>query len=341
MKKNVIVIIIIFIVLMSIGIYVAINKLAMVKETNNKESDIILSNKNESKYNNPIVPDGFNKLETDVASWDVDESGVPKGWNNGLVIQDNIGNEFVWVPVKSIDYTDILEKLGLLNYSEINELDAKVKEQIKKYGGFYVARYEAGVPDSLQNNLTNISGITNDIEGIPVSKKDRLPWNYITLKNAKLNAQSMYNSSNVKSDLITVTHSLYMTRWINESGYNIDESKKIGNFVDSTFNFIGYYSSEYDKENNYVSYSYSENKTKQTYNMILSTGASEFTKTNNIYDLAGNLLEFTDTYNEYMGYYSIGGYYGELSDRWSFCPRNIGDKTPLEKLGFRVVLYLI
>lgn len=74
--------------------------------------------------------------------------------------------------------------------------------------------------------------------------------------------------------------------------------------------------------------------------MILSTGASEYTKTNNIYDLAGNVLEFTDTYSKDRGYFSIGSYYGEVSDKWAFHPRHIGDKTPLEKLGFRVVLYL-
>lgn len=341
MKKNIIVLIIFFIVLLIVGIYTAVYQFDIMKDTDNKESGVDSSDKRISKYNNPIVPNGFNKLETDTASWSVDESGVPKGWNDGLVIEDSIGNQFVWIPVKNIDNTDILEELRLLSDSEINDIDENVKEQVKEYGGFYVARYEAGVPNSMQNNLTNISGTTNDIEGIPVSKKDRLPWNYITLKNAKLNAQNMYSNSAVKSDLITVAHSLYITRWLIESGYNIDESEKFGNFVNSKFTFTGYYSSEYDKENNHISYIYGENKTKQTYNMILSTGASEFTKTNNIYDLAGNLLEFTDTYSKDRGYFSIGGYYGELPDRWSFCPRNIGDKTPLEKLGFRVVLYLI
>lgn len=37
------------------------------------------------------------KVETESASWEL-ENGFPKGWNNGLVIEDEIGNQFVWIP---------------------------------------------------------------------------------------------------------------------------------------------------------------------------------------------------------------------------------------------------
>ena len=330
--------IIIFILVSLLLIFTLIYFLIYYKNSNINDYE---NNQVISTYNNPIIPDGFSKIETSTASWKLNSDKIPQGWNNGLVIQDDLGNEFVWVPIKVIDLTDILTSFSLLYDEEVTNIDTNVKEQIQKYGGFYIARYEAGIPDNMQIYLTNISGITNDITGIPVSKKDRLPWNYITLKNAKLNAQSMYNNNDgIMSDIMTVTHSLYITRWLDETGYDIYNSNTFGNFVNSTFTFTGYYSSEYDKENNYINYTYAENKKKQTYNMLLSTGASEYTNTNNIYDLAGNVIEFTDTYSYDRGYFSIGGYYSELSDKWTLQPRNIGDKTPLEKLGFRVVLYL-
>ena len=255
MKKfKLIIPVLIFILTSFFVLYLIFNK-------QNNNASVNVNNKIKSYYNNPIIPEGFSKLETSTASWQLNESGIPKGWNNGLVIQDNIGNEFVWVPVKETDNTDILTSLDLLSDEEVKEIDINVKEQIKKYGGFYIARYEAGVSDGMQNNLTNISGITNDINGIPVSKKDRIVWNYITLKNAKLNAQNMYNTnSNVNSDIMTIAHSLYITRWLSETGYDIYNSSKFGNFVNSKFTFTGYYSSEYDKENNYISYTYAENK---------------------------------------------------------------------------------
>lgn len=52
-----------------------------------------------SLYNNPYIPDGFKKVETEKSSWQL-EDGIPKGWNDGLVIEDPNGNQFVWVPVK-------------------------------------------------------------------------------------------------------------------------------------------------------------------------------------------------------------------------------------------------
>ena len=129
MKKNIIVLIIFFVVLLIVGIYTVVYQFDIMKDTDNKESGVDSSDERISKYNNPIVPNGFNKLETDVASWDIDESGVPKGWNNGLIIQDNIGNEFVWVPVKEIDNTDILTLLNLLSDQEVKEIDINVKEK--------------------------------------------------------------------------------------------------------------------------------------------------------------------------------------------------------------------
>ena len=56
--------------------------------------------KSQYTYKNPIVPEGFNKINTDEAKWeDKDGDGNPDGWNEGLVIEDSNKNQFVWVPV--------------------------------------------------------------------------------------------------------------------------------------------------------------------------------------------------------------------------------------------------
>ena len=68
-----------------------------------------------SSYNNPIVPEGFKKIETDTASWEL-ENGIPKGWNSGLVIEDEIGNQFVWVPISD------KEDLDLSKYSVMGDV---------------------------------------------------------------------------------------------------------------------------------------------------------------------------------------------------------------------------
>ena len=127
-----------------------------------------------------IVPNGFKKVETETASWEL-ENGIPKGWNNGLVIEDEIGNQFVWIPVPD-----------------------RYEEQDYKYGGFYVARFEAGVSENMQQTINNISSVTNDVIGVPVSKKNVRPWNNISYEKAYENAKSMYNSENIKSSLLSL-----------------------------------------------------------------------------------------------------------------------------------------
>ena len=49
----------------------------------------------EPSANNPTIPEGFKPIDTETSSWEDVEENV----NNGLVIQDKVGNEFVWIPV--------------------------------------------------------------------------------------------------------------------------------------------------------------------------------------------------------------------------------------------------
>lgn len=312
-----------------------INKFSKVADElpKDKENEIV------SAYDNPKIPQGFKCIETDIASWNLDENGKPKGWNNGLVIEDEIGNQFVWVPVKTIEVDKELFWYNIKPNEELSE----VEKQIKRFGGFYIARYEAGISDDMQKNIKVFSAQTNDIEGIPVSKKNRITWNYITLKNAFKNAQAMYeNNEYVKSDLISARQWIYVLQWLKDTGIDIENSGKFANYTDTQFDFSGYYSL-YDENNesNESEYEYIENGKKDTNAMLISTGSTEYTNTNNIYDLAGNVVEYTNTYTEDWGYCSVGGYYTQISGYQSFMDANpIGDKAPLKKFGYRVVLFL-
>ena len=107
-------------------------------------------------YNNPVIPAGFETVETTGATWaDANSDGIVDGWDNGLVIQDGSGNQFVWVPVDGTDVTygyhysvgstgstssEQSLPSGILDNN--NDKD-KENDQITTYGGFYIARYEA------------------------------------------------------------------------------------------------------------------------------------------------------------------------------------------------------
>ncbi len=275
-----------------------------------------------SEYYNPIVPEGFKKVETDTASWDLDENGNPKGWNNGLVIEDKDGNQFVWFPY---------------NYNEnhISEnYNSKYCNSIKKYSGFYVGRYEAGLPENLQENLQNISPDTNDISGKPIIRKGSIPWNFINIKNALYNAENMYNDSNsFYTTLIEGANRADIYTWIYNTNKNLI-TRDFGNFADSDFYFTGLYSDDVG-----ASYKYGENIHK-TENMILATGITERNKLNNIYDFLGNvaetyvtrITEFNDTYGAYDK-----DYYSNTSDKYNESENHAWSSS---KIGFRVGLYM-
>lgn len=293
-------------IIVFIGILVTIIILNWNNFTNsNLESEIaIYNNVQNYSYNNPIVPEGFKKVETSTASWNL-ENNIPVGWNNGLVIEDEIGNQFVWVPVN----------LNGLPYPEYRiDSDApylfnndNLDNTIKKYGGFYIARYEAGVPESIQNISTNIGEETNNIEGTPVSKKQARVWNFISYENAEKNARKMYSSEQVQSDLISLQQAVWVLKWLNEGGYDVySDSTSCGNYSNNIFTFTGEYSGDYGKN-----YQYGENMSKTYRNIITSTGICETNVANNIYDLAGNVWDATRTpmKSNNSFHYCFGGHY--------------------------------
>lgn len=254
-----------------------------------------------ASYNNPIIPKGFKAVNSGTV-W-------PTDWNTGLVIEDVSGNQFVWVPVDgtNVSYT----KWCTTGFSYATTTDdtlpaGVVSEsvQVTNYGGFYIARYEAG-------NSSNVL----------VSKKSVTVWSDINYTNAKLKAESMYTTAEVKSGLVTGTQWDTVMKWVENSGKNITNSTTWGNHNDSVApaNVTGWGSKHV-------------------------TGFSEFWKANNIYDLAGNTFEWT---NEI--YFSTrvgrGGSYYDNGSSFTGGPvsgRNGHDITfNHSSYSFREVLYIL
>lgn len=125
MKKYLIAILII-IILILFGIIIFSKK-----NENVQVNDIISENQaNNFDYKNPIIPDGFNKVETENASWELDENGDIKGWNNGLVIEDENGNQFVWIPV-DINNLKYSKNVKIFRYT-----NSTIDDTIKRYRWF-------------------------------------------------------------------------------------------------------------------------------------------------------------------------------------------------------------
>ncbi len=312
-------------------------------------------------YNNPIIPVGFKTLDTTDAKWESTDGKTINGWNNGLVITDaeENGNEFVWVPVDGTNVTYIRRFIKIHNASitSLTQLSddtlpsgvTSEQTQITKYGGFYIGRYEAGISSALTTALNTASAEARDVTGKPVTKKNQIPWNFISYTKSKANAERMYTGSNIKSGLVTGTMWDTVMLWLENSEVNVKtDSRDWGNYSNSAVTGI----TQYSPAGNYgASWTSVNSKTKPTggssavaYRWLLKTGNSNYTKRKNIYDLAGNVGEWT---NEAVmiksTLYSVvrgGTFADEGTNTPGMYRRHFERMNQLYGFGFRVALYI-
>ena len=161
------------------------------------------------------------------------------------------------------------------------------KDSVNKYGGFYIARYEAGSA----NPRTSGSGTGDAV----LSQANKYPYNNIDQADSITKAATMNNGkTNVTASLINSAVWDRTLNWLEETNAvtraELFDSTSWGNYNNSKFNFTGKYS--IDMGANFTDVTASTEKPENS-SYLLGTGVSDYTKKNNIYDLAGNCLEWT------------------------------------------------
>ncbi len=277
-------------------------------------------------YDNPVIPAGFRAVNTDDAKWD----NLLTDWNNGLVIVDSYGNQFVWVPV---DGTNVAyAKWCTTNISYANTTDDtlptgfSVSNITTTYKGFYIARYEsafdynsgsirAASKKSSNKTTTNWSTTRN-------STYNGYLWNYVSYTDSKSYAESMaasygYNTSLIGTNLITGAQWDTTLKWIQNSGKTVTDSRAWGNHPNSISpaNVSGY-------------------------GNLQISGYSNYWKAKNIYDLAGNAWEWAN--EKYSSYYILrgGNYYDNGAD-YPASRRSYGNASDTTNIrSFRVAIFI-
>ncbi len=297
----------------------------------------------------PCTEDQYNDAKNDVMDeqWSCNGAYKDNG-NSSEVTTGGIGDGRAWRD----NYTD--EDIKKLNEVYSNKLPTEKwqkenqtevgKTSIKKYGGFYIARYEAGIPNDAtfsisqttengemkyvdiqgknftfqwtDSNVENARGSVADTETIkelkPVSKKGVQAWNYITQPNSKLVSENMYKeNSSVNSYLVDSQAWNHICKNIFHAnkGTTANDSTTWGNYYNNKNTdyqklnclWAGHkYNSGWTIATDYKTGGISETdypKGTGQARLELSTGASEDFKKYNIYDMAGNMWEWTTGHN--------------------------------------------
>ena len=127
--------------------------------------------------------------------------------NKGLVVKNSATqDEYVWIPCTVSEYLKVMENNWVkTDYNDKIWKDtqgiAVGEASIAKYNGFYVARYEAGIPENATEIYASSDGDSyntsrNVTTYTPVSQKGKQSWNFVTQANAKILAEKMISDTN-------------------------------------------------------------------------------------------------------------------------------------------------
>ncbi len=294
---------------------------------------------------------------------------IPKGFeivpglddvSEGLVISDNEGdteeegkevaegNQFVWVPVKNFsefvrydfkkdtDANLVTDTAASSKYYEPNPKSTKTEyttqetleevkkmyESVKNNGGFYIGRYEAGTTEEGAGK-----------RGEMVCKKGATVYDYIGWSNSDVmtneeggavelsrNFAGQNKYTNVTSTLCYGVQWDAVMRWISK-----DESLK-GYLTNGAYNNV--------QKGNY--------KDNVDTNNPAKTGSNDDYQMKNIYDMAGNVREWTmEAYGDTKYRAFRGGYYDGDANSNPVSTRDYGYQYFTHgNTGFRPALYV-
>ncbi len=325
-----------------------------------------------SNETRPYLPTGFTQVKGTTLK-------------NGLTIQDSTGNQYVWVEVPKAErvyktagleikdftdeeytkieddlhtYTDVYRdgtsnkdeyysEVGLTN-DQYTNLKKTMLKSVYQNGGFYIGKYETGIENKPKTSYSVDTAPTET----PVIKRNAYPYNYVTCSQAQTLASNMESGNHTSSLMFGVQWDLVLKYLETKGTSQMDlktDSTSWGNYTNSAWNITNSNSKYaiYDGKLKNFDWTSGAYGIKDSDTMVvLSTGASDDFSKQGIYDLAGNVSEFTLEHANLISRALVecpcvvrGGIYNydDAAANRSNAPTVIFDDNII--LGFRVVLY--
>ena len=312
-----------------------------------------------SNETRPYLPTGFTQVKGTTLK-------------NGLTIQDSTGNQYVWVEVPKAErvyktagleikdftdeeytkieddlhtYTDVYRdgtsykdeyysEVGLTN-DQYTNLKKTMLKSVYQNGGFYIGGIE-------NKPKTSGSADTAPTE-TPVIKQNAYPYNYVTCSQAQTLASNM-ESGNYNTSLMFGVQWDLVLKYLETKGTAQADLKKDstswGNYSNNLWNITNENLKYAPNGSGWTSGAYGKKDSNKS--VLLSTGASETFSKQGIYDLAGNVWEWTLEYTTNPNYPSArrGGCNFNIGAECTATSRNNSETSDMYRsTGFRTALY--
>ena len=264
------------------------------------------------------IPEGF-RISTDSAS-------TVQG---GVVIEDKDGNQFVWVPVATLADYKRTWYTGWSPFSDYSEaLPEDEKTSVERYKGFYIGRYEAGDKESTGTTKATFRTSSSDTSNSVTIKADQVPYNYVTRTQAVSLAEGFATKQGYKAKTKLVSSYAWDTTiaFLQKVNSDYGSSSEEGNYNDKTFSYTDITGASQTKASNSQ--------------VLVPTGQT--TPVCNIYDMGGNVLEWTTESCSSTKYpYALRG--GHCASGFANSPAGLRYASPdaaYNGLGFRLTLFM-
>ena len=209
-----------------------------------------------------------------------------------------------------------------LTRAKYTELKQKMLKSVYENGGFWIGRYEAGIEKNRTSSTIDLATAPAPLSKAGTVKNAVYPYTYVKCSQAQTLASKLSTGKSYTSSL------MFGVQWdlvlkhieVKEVAKGTDlakiqkalrnDSKDWGNYCNATFTINRGEYAEYKNytlsttwtpynqttSNNFVNSNVKQDQSGGNGGILLTTGASDACKKMNIYDLAGNVWEWTLEY---------------------------------------------